>query len=394
MGKQAHKTDNNMITTAIVWDHRGRAPEGGLGEVEIRLTIDRSPYYIQTGIKVRKQELVADHIVNCMGARQLNERLAILYGRVLDIVNDAIRDHVQISIEDVRRKVWQTSEEMSDGPTFLNWVEQQIPDLNIKESTRKHYWTTLDELREMCIIRRWQDITVENIYKFDTELHKKDIATSTIWNYHKNLKSLLNRAYSFGKIDENPYNRLRGKFDRGEKESVEYLTEDEMKRFMDLQLPAGSTLEKVKDLFVFQMFTGLSYSDLMAFNFEDYKWDGEKWRHTGERIKSGVPFVSTLLPPVVEVLEKYGWQVPKLNNADYNRHLKSLGLMAGIKTRMHTHLARHTFATYMLVEDAKFENVGKMLGHKNLKQTMRYAKVLAQSVHDDFDKVAEKLKKG
>jgi site-specific recombinase XerD len=65
--------------------------------------------------------------------------------------------------------------------------------------------------------------------------------------------------------------------------------------------------------------------------------------------------------------------------------------MAGIKVRMHSHLARHTFATYMLRNGAKIENVSRMLGHTNITQTQRYAKVLAQSVHEDFDRVAKKI---
>ena len=72
--------------------------------------------------------------------------------------------------------------------------------------------------------------------------------------------------------------------------------------------------------------------------------------------------MSVLLPPVVAVLEKYGWKVPKMDYADYSRQLKMIGVMAGIKTRMHSHLARHTFATNMLSNDVKIQNVSKMLG--------------------------------
>jgi site-specific recombinase XerD len=104
-----------------------------------------------------------------------------------------------------------------------------------------------------------------------------------------------------------------------------------------------------------------------------------------------VAYVSQLLPPVVNVLEKYGWKVPQIDNADYNHQLKALGVMAGIKTPLHSHLARHTFATYMLRNGVKIENVARMLGHTNITQTQRYAKVLAESVHEDFDMVAEKM---
>ena len=82
-----------------------------------------------------------------------------------------------------------------------------------------------------------------------------------------------------------------------------------------------------------------------------------------------------------------------MNNADYNLYLKKIGAMADIKTRMHTHLARHTFATQMLSNDVKIQNVSKMLGHKNIQQTMRYAKVLAQDVRNDFEMIEKKLKK-
>jgi integrase len=117
-----------------------------------------------------------------------------------------------------------------------------------------------------------------------------------------------------------------------------------------------------------------------------------RWINNGERIKTGVPYVSSILPPALRVLEKYGMKVPRMNNADYNHQLKALGIMACIKTRLHSHLARHTFATYMLRNGAKIENVSRMLGHTNIRQTQRYAKVLAQSVHDDFDMIAAKMK--
>lgn len=385
------------ITNSIVWDHRGRVPDGGKGQLEIRVTIARKSYYFGTGIKCRRSEFVAGQIVNCPGARQLNDRLAIIYSKVLACVNACIESGSQIDTEGIRKMVWQTSESVNDEPTLITWIEQQVPMLNLADGTKKHYHTLIVRLIEYDKLRRWQDVTIENIYLWDAWLHQLKaqdggrISDGGVFTYHKCLKALLNRAKDFGKISENPYVSLRGKFKRGEKESVEYLTEDEMRRFESIILPAGSMLDIAHDLFIFQMYTGLSFSDAQAFDISDYKWDGNRWSNTGERIKTGVPYVSSLLPPAVRVLEKYDMQVPRINNADYNHQLKALGLLAGIKTRLHSHLARHTFATYMLRNGAKIENVSRMLGHTNITQTQRYAKVLAQSVHDDFDMIAEKL---
>jgi integrase len=207
------------------------------------------------------------------------------------------------------------------------------------------------------------------------------------------MKVLLRRAHLFGKIESNPYEKLKGHFKRGDKENVEYLTENEMKAIMNLELTDDSMLSKSRDLFVFQMWTGLAYSDAQAFDMKQYKNVNGKWINIGERIKTGAPYVSVLLPPVVKVLEKYGWKTPHIENHVYNRMLKAIGEMAGIGTRLHSHLARHSFATYMLSNGTRIEHVSKMLGHTTIKHTQRYAKVLAKDVRDDFDKIAELMKK-
>ena len=220
-------------------------------------------------------------------------------------------------------------------------------------------------------------------------------------NYHKDFNALLSRAVRFGIIDQNPYSVLTGEFPKGEYESVEYLTEEEISAIESLHPMTGTQVAMARDLFVFQMYTGLSYSDAQAFDINDYKKtkvtdkDGkktERWVHIGERIKTGVPYVSRLLPPAVEVLERYGWQVPNIGNTQYNLSLKVIQQALGIRTKLHSHLARHTFATRMLAMGAKLENVSKMLGHTKITQTQRYAKVLAESVHEDYDKMEEKLK--
>lgn len=396
-----------MITTKLIFDRRKTASRTREGYIEVRITIDRTTKYISTGVRVYKNEWAADRIVNRQDADTMNERLAIIFEKVSRHANECVKQCKTFDVKSVKQIIWQQVEMSKDEPTFIKWCKKQIPMLGVSNGTTKHYNPLVTRLTEYGRMNRWQDVTVENIANFDAWLHTvtkpvsdaalksgakpEKLSDSGIYNYHKCLKALLNRALAFDKIDSNPYNKLKGKFRRGERESVEYLTEDEMKRFEAIILPKGSVLDIVHDLFIFQMYTGLPYSDMQAFDANDYKWDGKSWKNVGERIKTGVPYVSQLLPPAVQVLEKYGWEIPQLSNADYNRHLKSLGQMAGIKTRLHSHLARHTFATYMLRNGVKIENVSKMLGHTNITQTQRYAKVLAQSVHDDFDMIAEKL---
>ena len=396
-----------MITTKLIFDRRKTASRTREGYIEVRITIDRTTKYISTGVRVHKNEWATDRVVNRQDADILNERLAIIFEKVSRHANECVKQCKTFDIESVKQIVWKQVEMSKDDPTFIQWCEKQIPLLGVSEGTAKHYYPLVTRLTEYGRMNRWQDVTVENIANFDSWLHQitkpisdaalksgkkpEKLSDGAVYNYHKCLKALLNRALVFGLIVNNPYNRLKGKFKRGDRENLEYLTDEEMQKFESIILPKGDILDVVHDLFTFQLYTGLPFSDMQSFDASDYKWDGKAWRHVGERIKTGVPYVSQLLPPAVKVLEKYGWEIPQISNADYNRHLKSLGQMAGIKTRLHSHLARHTFATWMLRHGVSIENVSKMLGHTNIKQTQRYAKVQAQAVYDDFERIAEQM---
>ena len=393
-------------TTAIIHDHQRRAKKNQEAMLDIRITTDRRHVYISTGIRVRKSEWVAGQIINRLDATVLNERLAIIYKKVGDEVNRALDAGREIKAEEIRRKVFEVKEAQQDD-ALLKWIASQIPALDVSEGTRKHYWPLIDRLEEFGRMRHWEDVTVENIYEFDAFLHarRKEVSETArlagvkpqrlsdagIYNYHKRLRALLYRADRFGKISSNPYAKLRGQFKRGDTENTEYLTEEEMQAIRQLDLPRGSVLDISRDLFVFQMFTGLAYSDAQAFDFSKYKRIDGAWRYIGRRRKTSVAYVSELLPPAVEVIKKYQGRVPKVNNADYNHRLKEIGRMAGIETRMHSHLARHTFATWMLSQDVKMENVKQMLGHKSIITTQRYAKVLAPNVYEDYQKVKVKM---
>ena len=396
-----------MINVSIVWDYRRRTEKGQEGPLEIRITANRKPYYINTGVRVREREFVGGSVVGRMDAPELNKRLTVLYNRVNDEVTKCIEQSRAIDVTDIKKRVWLAIEyQAKDETTFVDWIEEQEPLLGLKADTLKHYKTLRMRLREFGGILRWQDITVENIVRFDAWLHtlqKKqtkarevaglpvaNISDGAVYNYHKTLKRMINHAVMMGRMDRNPYDRLRGRFKRGDKENVEYLTEDEMRLVMDLHPVVGSDIAKARDLFVFQMLTGMSYSDAQAFDIKNYKQIDGKWVTAGERIKTGAQYISQLLPPVIDVLERNGWKVPKLTNQKYNGLLKTIGATIGIEG-MHSHLARHTFATYFLSKDTRIEHVQKMLGHKDIKTTQRYAKVLAKDVHDDFYRVGMTL---
>lgn len=390
-----------MFSVAIIRDWRKTAGEDKPGGLDVRITIDRKSYYINTGIRVLAKHW-AGAVVARPDADELNNRLGIIVKRVNEKMNEFIEKRQPIDVNAIKRYIYDGTKSDAGG-SMLEWMKKQVPLLQVSEDTREHYWLLIDRLGQYGQLRAWSDLSVEAIYAWDAWLHdnvkaqvkkgakEKKASYGTVWNYHKHLKALLHRAFDFGVIQQNPYDRMVGKFKRGDDENVEYLTEDQMELILNTHPVPGTQMETVRDLFVFQMYTGLSYSDMMAFDIKEYRQEGDEWVHIGKRIKTGVPYVSVLLPPVIDVLERNGWKVPNMPNQKYNAVLKTFGTVIGIDG-LHSHLARHTFGTYMLSNDAKLQNVMRMMGHKNIRQTLRYAKVLPKDVKEDYGKVVEKLR--
>lgn len=412
------RKDMNNYTTAVIFDRKKKANKNTEGLLEIRISANRKSYYISTGVRVLPRQW-AGTVLHRADAETLNERLGSMVRKVSEEVTHCMAEGRDIDVAAIKEKLFEVKKERTSEPDMLlNWIDGQIAALNVKDGTRQHFRVMLKRLEAFGRIRQWEDLTTENIYEWDAWLHKLQkpqskadrqagrehecISSASVHNYHKDLKSLLSRAVKMGKIEKNPYDRLRGEFKKCENESTEYLTEEEMKALESLHPLPGTQMAMARDLFVFQMFTGLSYSDAQAFDIGDYKKEpaanadgsgGERWVNVGKRIKTGVPYVSQLLPPVVEILERYNWEVPKINNIKYNACLKVIQQALGFTSKLHSHLARHTFATWMLGNGVPLEHVSKMIGHTNIRQTQRYAKVKPTAVFDDFERVAEKMKK-
>jgi len=126
----------------------------------------------------------------------------------------------------------------------------------------------------------------------------------------------------------------------------------------------------VADLFIFQCSTGLSYGDLQSFEISRDR-SGIEWISAG-RVKNGTPFYVPLFPSAKQILKKYRGQLPAMSNASYNRRLKEVAILLGIKKHLTTHTGRKTFATLMYDDGWSSETVQRMLGHTTVKTTERH----------------------
>lgn len=396
-----------MIKTAIIYNHRGRFGKDGTAPIEVRVTVGRRAYYINTGVSVRVREWKFGQVVNRQDSEELNDRVGIMLSRVDGVINEHLKTGTEadIDFEELRKRVKSPDKRrrVEDADDMLAWMENEVARLGHSKGTISHYGTLLARLAEYGQLRRWSDLSVESISRWDEWLHTikkrqsnveikmkipaKNISQGAVHNYHKNMRALLGRALKFGIIQSSPYERMRGDIERGDVETVGFLTDEERDRIEALELTEGHVIAAARDMFVFQCYTGMAYADMMAFRLDNCRKSGDVLTYSAPRVKTGVWFYIQILPKALAIAEKYGGSMPSVCNEVFNRKLKDIAKMAGITKKLTTHVGRHTFATWALRNGVPIERLAKMLGHTKITQTQRYAKVLATDVYAEFDKL-------
>ena len=370
---------------ALVYDWRGRSKNGGPQPVELRVSMNGQRKYFPTGVKIMSCHWKDGQVFNRGDMATLNERLNVCLRRANAYVTsciDAGRPVEWSGFENVYKGI--IAEEEDKSTDFFEFCLMRAEARGVAPGTRKRYDVFIRNLEDYGKIMSFADLTPENIMEYHEWHVKRGLSLISIYsNYHKCMKIFIGDAIRMRKMSSNPYDLLTGYIKKVTKPNPDYLTAAEVKKIEEAELPTVH-LQKVRDLFLFQCYTGLAYAELSSFDFRNYTLQDGYYVSTGERKKTGTKFTSILLPKAIEIVRKYGGrELPVMCNNDYNRDLKLLAAHAGIKKRIYSHLGRHTFATMALAHGVSVQNVSRMIGHSSLRQTLHYAKILEQSVISD-----------
>lgn len=211
---------------------------------------------------------------------------------------------------------------------------------------------------------------------------KEKFLPSTSAGYMTKAKTLFQYAMDYGKIKINPCNGI--KISKGTP-TVSYLSNDDINKIKGLKLDDYDRLNRVRQLLLFQLSTGLSYIDMVNFNSEKITIIDGVPTYTSNRQKTGVEFTTVILPMGMDVLKKYDGVLPLISNQKYNAYLKEIQRLAGVKTTITTHLLRRTYATRLLNANVNLSVIAKALGHSNTTITQKhYAKTTDNFVVEEI----------
>lgn len=374
-------------TPRFVFDRKHTATKTTKGTVQIEILFERKRKWISTGIRLYKDQW-SDKIKakNCSNAMSVNESLDIQIEKINSFIRELAKKGEPFSFEALERHLGKFERKEN----FIDFVERRINERkDMREGTLKTHRSFLKSLKSFGRIYSFSEITKANISLYDDFLHEHNYGQTTVYGYHKRMKRYINEAIRYDLVKENPYSKI--KIDRGKSTGIKYLKKEEVDKIRFAEIPIES-IEKARDLFIFQCFTGMAYADMFKFDFKNVIEDNGKYIIRDERIKTEEEYFIVLLSPAIDILKKYNYSLPKISNYQYNQKLKIVADYAKINKNLTSHMGRHSFAVLALNLGVKIENLAKMMGHTDIKTTQVYAKVLNESVKTEFEKLEKAIK--
>ncbi|MUP45655.1 site-specific integrase [Gramella sp. BOM4] len=342
-------------------------------------------------------------------SRILNQYLDQVYNKLLDCHKQLSSENKVISAQSIKVRFYGKD---THHKTLLELMEYHNTNMKnvLKPGTLKNYYTTETYLKEFLQKKlKCSDINLKEInYRFVTDFEqflrnysakvsRKTCGNNGTMKHLERFKKMLNLAIKLEWLVKNPFDNFKFRFEKHERQ---YLSKRELHLLETTEFTRNS-LQKVKDLFVFSCYTGLSYVDIEKLTIHQIVKgiDGSNWIYT-KREKTDETVKVPLLPQAQILLDKYKDQItsgdylfPVCSNQKVNKYLKEVMLQLKIKKTITFHSARHTFATTVTLSNGvPIETVSKLLGHTKLSTTQIYARVIDSKISRDMECLKKKLK--
>lgn len=398
-------------TTLHFYAKSTKANATGLFPIYVRLTVEgkRFEYSSKKFIEPSKWSNELSRMKgNSEEARSINSLLDFTKNQINEIQFELLKDNITLNIEEFKNRLLGTKvRERMLIPIFKehNSKIKELLGIEYAPGTLERYETSLKHTSNFLF---WKynitDINIDKIdhaFITDYEFYLRTVrkcANNTAVKYIKNFNKIIKLCLANDWLDKNPFANYKSKVKEVERV---YLSEGEIQNIINKDFKT-ERLSLVRDIFLFSCFTGLAYIDVknLTKSHISIGIDGDKWIFT-HRQKTETASKIPVLPVTQMIIDKYTDHpqsvnedklLPILSNQKMNAYLKEIAAVCEIEKELTFHIARHTFATTVtLTNGVPIESVSKMLGHKNLRTTQHYAKVLDKKVSEDMKILRDKF---
>lgn len=377
--------NNKFPQIHLIYNRYKKADSETKAVVEIRVTCDRKQKYNSTGVWLYPNQWKNGKIMNCDNLYEISQILDKLISNVRQVLIDMLNEG-NIDLSQIQYRLRKIEMKKISFIDFCN-QRAEVRKYGKEKDTQERYERFIRLFIQWGKIKTFSDIKDANIIAYDMYLNSLGMKPYSKWNnYHRFLNSFILDAIDEGLVQRNPYRWINIEKGKDTNSLEKCLTIEEFNRLKEAKMPTDC-LDRVRDLFVFQTYTCLRYSDLARFNSHNISIINgtEVYRCTQKKTKKDA--VIPLLQPALDILEKYKGFLPIISNVKYNEHLKVVAQCAGINKPLSTHWARHTGATILLNEGVDLKVVSRICGHSSMKITEQiYAKLLDGTIVDAIKK--------
>lgn len=395
----------------LFYAKRAKTNVNGLVPIYSRITVNGKRIELTTGrfVELAKWSADAGKMKGTTDeARSINNQLDILKMKIIDAQMELVHKNIPVTSESLKLKLLGSNERARMLVPIFRDHNNKIKELIGKEyaaGTLERYTTSLKHTIEFL---EWKykvsDIDIKQIdhaFITDYEFYLRSVrncSNNTAVKYIKNFNKIIKICLANDWLDKNPFNNYKSKIKEVERN---FLSETEIQSILNKDFKTDR-LALVRDIFLFSCFTGLAYIDVknLTKSHISIGIDGEKWIYTHRQkteSASKIPIL-TITQMIIDKYENHPQSnnqevlLPILSNQKMNAYLKEIAAICEIEKELTFHIARHTFATTVtLTNGVPIESVSKMLGHKNIKTTQHYAKILDKKVSEDMKILKEKF---
>lgn len=393
---------------------KSRANEKGEIPLQMRITVNKSKVELALHRRVDLSiwnPAVGMAMGNSKEARNINSYLLSVQTSIYDTYKYLRETGKTVTPLAIKNTYLGIIDESELGKKIINLYREHndkiasLVNIDYSPETIERYETSLKHTQDF-IKRKYDkdDIYVKELdHEFitDYEIYFKTVrkcSHNTTLKYIKNFKKIVRLAITNGHLDRDPfvnYKMRLKKIDRG------FLGDEELKILINKKFNTRR-LEQVRDCFVFSCFTGLAHSDLKRLSREHVVTgtDGLQWIKIKRKKTDNLSSIP-ILDVTQKILDKYKNDIhcisnnvllPVHTNQKMNAYLKEIADVCGIEKNFTSHLARHTFATTVtLNNNVPIETVSKMLGHSSINMTKIYARLLDKKVGQDMQHLNNKF---
>ena len=397
--------------------------------VRIRVTTQSSRIDLYTGISLsnaqwdrKRQQVKQGYVINNVSYNILNGALEEYKNFIREYFDGCAMRDSRPSLPELQerfnRRFKMSSEAQSDEFFYLfdKFIEEKSKERGWGNDMVDVYTRLKEKIRAFQPNMKFADLSISMMNKL-LEYMSKTMYNDALSKMLTYLKSFVKWAQGRKYAINEEFFSFNPKLTKAKKE-VRYLELEELSKICEMDLPLDSALDRVRDMFVFQCYTALRFSDIKQLKHENIHYNDKNDTYSidllTEKDDDRISFplsnrATTIYLKYRDRMYSNGLLFPVISNQKYNGHLKELGKLAELKGEwidyeyrltekiiikvpkedLSTHTARRTFIVTAINENVEPTLIALITSHSDLKCMKPYITKNAKGVARVIDALNE-----